>query len=70
VSKNERRYFENKRKKGEAECRNKKRYKDKALAERSIQQWQKHSTREKKPCRAYECPFCHGWHLSSKGLYD
>jgi hypothetical protein len=70
VSKDERRHFENKRKKGTAECRNKRRYKDKDLAAKAVKRWQKYSTREKVPCRAYECPFCFGWHLSSKGLYD
>lgn len=22
--------------------------------------------RDKKPVRAYQCPFCHGWHLTSQ----
>lgn len=22
------------------------------------------------PCRVYECPKCHGWHLTSLGLND
>lgn len=50
---------------GTAQCQNKKRFRDKAQADWAIKALKRDSSRQKIPCRAYECIFCKGWHLSS-----
>lgn len=47
-------------------CNGKRRYRDKADALRTVRGIALDSTREKIPVRAYECPVCNGWHISSK----
>lgn len=47
------------------ECK-KTKYKDLAAAEQDIARIKKKSTRERLPNRAYHCPHCNGWHITSR----
>ena len=46
-------------------CR-KARYRDKKLALDVLRHFAKTSVREKTPIRAYYCPDCKGWHITSQ----
>ena len=50
---------------GTMRCRNKRRFRDKEQANWAIKMLQRDSSRDRVPCRAYQCIFCQGWHLSS-----
>lgn len=46
----------------------KRRYRDEIAAKLALTNVkQKGDAREKTPRRAYQCPKCHGWHLTSRG---
>lgn len=51
-------------------CGGKRRYRDKREAERSMHGIAagrgRARLKDADPCRAYECPNCHGWHLTSR----
>lgn len=47
-------------------CGGKRRFRDRQEALRSVRHAAFVSTREKVPTRAYECPNCNGWHVTSK----
>lgn len=44
----------------------KRRFRDRQSAAAAITYTKQRSTREVVPVRCYECPQCHGWHLTSK----
>lgn len=46
-------------------CKNKVRYSSDAAAQSAIKKINS-SKKLGKPRRVYKCPFCNGWHLSSK----
>lgn len=48
-------------------CRGKVRFRDHAEAVRGLHLIRSQGEqRDKTPCRAYECPGCGGWHLTSR----
>ena len=49
-------------------CLKKHRYRDKKQAIAAIRGFEKHSTRDIKPTRAYKCPVCNGYHITSVEL--
>jgi hypothetical protein len=52
---------------GARSCKSKRRYRDHAEAVRALHSRSlSESTREVKPRRAYLCPHCKGWHLTSR----
>jgi hypothetical protein len=44
----------------------KRRFRDKQQALRALRTLQRVGSRQKIPVRAYQCPACNGWHLTSK----
>jgi hypothetical protein len=44
----------------------KRRFPDRASAIASLHTLKSHSGRDKVPARAYQCPECNGWHLTSQ----
>lgn len=49
-------------------CRRKRRFPNSARAKAAIRTVKRYGARgaqDKKPHRAYQCPHCHGWHLTS-----
>lgn len=51
---------------GRRTCRGKRRYHDHQQAMRALRVLQQRSRRQKVQKRAYECPRCGGWHLTSQ----
>lgn len=47
-------------------CNGKRRFHDKVEATAALHVLQNKSTRQVQPTRAYECPKCKGWHLTSQ----
>lgn len=47
-------------------CNGKRRFRDDVEAKRVLRSMRTHSTRTRIPVRAYECPICRGFHLTSK----
>ena len=48
------------------DCRTGKvRYPGRERALHALHRIQNGDTRQKTPCRVYECPMCHGWHLTA-----
>lgn len=47
-------------------CQGKRRFRDREEAVAAIRTLRTKSDRGKHPHRAYECPTCHGWHLTSQ----
>lgn len=49
-------------------CRNgKRRFPDRESALGALKATSQ-STRDRKPLRVYDCPMCHGWHLTSEAF--
>lgn len=46
-------------------CNGKRRYRSHQEAIQSLHHIKNTSKRDRQPVRAYECPRCHGWHLTS-----
>jgi hypothetical protein len=50
-------------------CRGKRRYRDHQEATRALHHFAVNGTRDVKPVRAYQCPTCNGWHITSRAEY-